>query len=398
MPVARGLVVAVALLGSLPASSQTVFRGAEVSAGIRAVDVHANLLQLLQGYAHYDDLLNYMYFTTRWAPGEFQFQGGGRGSGNLARFIGGAGFGAGTPSEYGVFGGIAVDAVSTTGLSGESYGGYQSLVYFGGALGSVELVLSGKVNFLQGGDGFDIWHNYRRSGESEHYRTALPFSTNDNKFEGDTFTLYENRSGAFVAVTMAAHGGAPTVSANLQPLARLLPNLWGLPVIGFALLDPGDGRGILDLPREVQTPIGTDDALGFGVRFRVVPQWYPTVQLKRAELGFVRSIGDLGADVPFGFGARVVLHRPEETYQVSTDAFASVGLYQYEEDKTPEGHAKYALFLAASYSYNSPDGTTFLPIADAHVFGFQLVWGRPETAKPLIPLIRSAPKKTDDAS
>ncbi|MCK9409106.1 MAG: hypothetical protein WCX28_14670 [Bacteriovoracaceae bacterium] len=44
---------------------------------------------------------------------------------------------------------------------------------------------------------------------------------------------------------------------------------------------------------------------------------------------------------------------------------------------------------AFSYSFNSPDGTTYLPIRGAHVFGIQVVYRLPQMVKPLIPLIES---------
>lgn len=47
-------------------------------------------------------------------------------------------------------------------------------------------------------------------------------------------------------------------------------------------------------------------------------------------------------------------------------------------------------WLALSYSYNSPDSGTFLPIPDVHVIGFQIVYGPVEMARPLLPIMPPA--------
>lgn len=56
-----------------------------------------------------------------------------------------------------------------------------------------------------------------------------------------------------------------------------------------------------------------------------------------------------------------------------------------------EGGRKVATLVgvALSYSYNSPDNTTFLAIPQAHVFGVQIALGPSEMANPLVPLVRA---------
>ncbi len=87
--------------GAAPeALAQATFRGPAIAAAVRrSVDVHDSHLQLLQGNAFRDDLLDYLTFTARWAPGEFVLNTGDRVAGNLARAQVGAGFGFGTASD-----------------------------------------------------------------------------------------------------------------------------------------------------------------------------------------------------------------------------------------------------------------------------------------------------------
>jgi len=44
-------------------------------------------------------------------------------------------------------------------------------------------------------------------------------------------------------------------------------------------------------------------------------------------------------------------------------------------------------WMTVSYSYNTPDSATFLPIPNAHVAGVQWIYGRPEMGRPLVPLL-----------
>lgn len=53
--------------------------------------------------------------------------------------------------------------------------------------------------------------------------------------------------------------------------------------------------------------------------------------------------------------------------------------------------------LAFSYSFNSPDGTTYLPLRGASVWGMQVIYGVAEMITPLIPLIKSLDADSDNS-
>ncbi len=378
------------------ASAQTTFRGPAVAATVRrSVDVHDSHLQLLQGNAFRGELLDYLTFTTRWAPGEFVLNTGDRVGGNLARIQVGAGFGFGKASDWGVFGGLFFDAMATPGAPGMSFGGAQQLMHFGVAVSGVQVTVSGK---LGGADfGLDPWDNFQRESaddedSTERYRPR-PGGVDFPTFENETVTVFEGRSGAYASVTFGDRG-VQNLRLRLQPLVRLLPDAFGLPGIGLRVLDGVEQRlarsesvrvELEDEPLERQYTLDlvTDDALGLGVHARFAVDVRPTVKFRRADLGFVRLPEEVfrALKVPLGVGARVSLAQPLDALEFSAESFVLYGLFASDD-------GTYPVQLGASHSYNSPDASTFIPIEDAHVFGAQLIWGDPAAAKPLIPMVR----------
>jgi len=53
--------------------------------------------------------------------------------------------------------------------------------------------------------------------------------------------------------------------------------------------------------------------------------------------------------------------------------------------------------ITLSYSYNTPESTTFLPIPGAHVVGAQWIYGPSEMGRPLVPLIPKVEKERAEA-
>jgi len=92
------------------------------------------------------------------------------------------------------------------------------------------------------------------------------------------------------------------------------------------------------------------------------------------EGGYVQDFG------PALVAARLMVVRFGDSYGPSAEAFAQF--------KLPK-----IFGIGLSYSYNSPDTLTFLPIHNAHVLGLQLCAGPTEMANPLVPLVRAVDER-----
>ncbi len=136
-------------------------------------------------------------------------------------------------------------------------------------------------------------------------------------------------------------------------------------------------EGVIEsIPANTQLPVFVEDIAALGFRLRVVTEVQPTVRFRSAEVGYQY----LGEEVKIGLQAQTF--RRAEALTGSGEVYAAV---------RPEAFKYASIFaipwITISYSYNTPDATTFLPIPNAHVFGVQWVYGPPEMGRPLIPLI-----------
>lgn len=120
----------------------------------------------------------------------------------------------------------------------------------------------------------------------------------------------------------------------------------------------------------VQLPLAFEDILGSGAYARVVPQAAPKATLRMVDVGCGRSFGD--EDVAFGFGVRGTAFQRSEAWTGSAEAM--VGL------------TTRLVSARVAYAFNVPDAAVLLPIPNAHVIGFQLVYGRAEVALPITPI------------
>jgi len=424
-------VAIVALVGSWGAQSQaaTEFHGSEVGEAVkRSIDIVHDHLQFEQAQHRYQRILWYFGYTHRWSPGKVVFDDGKRVSGNLNRVQLNLGGGFGTYEDGGLIFGAQLDFVQLIGNFGERASGVrmapgQSLLFLGAVWQGFQFTVGQMQNQMSArGMPLDASGRFTSTPDAG-YRIGTPRSIafpeegHDEAWLHTLFTGY-HESGAFFAVTWAnATGGTPghvsEARFNFQPLKRYLPDFAGLPTFGLARLDKWkryyadaldskqgrqlDEAGYVGQPAGVpprtsnpyEVELGTDDALGIGARMRVVGEVYPTPQFRRADFGIVH-IEPLGTRFEIVAAARAIAFRRETTYDAAADAFALIGIPPFRKDPDRMG---WPFHFGVSYSYNSPDGVTFLPIPHAHVFGFQVVVGVPETSKPLIPIVRTVREK-----
>jgi hypothetical protein len=393
------------------AEAQT-FRGDETyEATKRSIDVVGAHLTFLQTQARKQDLLSYYGFTLRWAPGKFAYSDGQTAAGILSRGQQNFGFGIGD-LQGGAFFGAQVDAVSAFSKQKGTWraSAYEGLLFAGGALAGVQATLGYMGAFTTPRDfgldetgGFAVPHAGADSGR----RPGAPdLAGRDVASNFVILSAYDSGSGAFLSAswgeypllrTQETDTGLQTsyvgrerrlseVRANLQPLKQYLPKELGLPMIGLTKLDPAkdnyqEKAKAPDRPTDERTPyeieLGSDDILAGGFRVHVVAQARPSVLLRRAEFGYVEEFRR--GKQRLRLGARGQAFQRVGGFEGSVDAYALYAI----------GPAQ----VGASYSYNSPDGTTFIPVPNAHVFGIQVLFGEPETSRPLIPLVRVIEEK-----
>lgn len=423
-----GLALAAWLVSSPAAAAE--FVGSEVGTSVkRSIDIIQDHLQLEQTQHRYERILWYFGYTHRWAPGKVVFDDGKRVSGNLNRAQMSLGGGFGSYDSFGIIFGAQLDFVQMIGNFGERAGGLraapgQSLLYVGAVGQGFQFTVGQMQNQMSArGLPLDAYGNYTANPDAGHRAgtpryIAFPDEGDDSAFISTLFTGY-HESGAFFAVnyeneTGGRRGRIGEARFNFQPLKQYLPDLAGLPTFGIAKLDKFKryyGEALdsksgkqLDAQPEVRDPagiparnsqdpyeteFGTDDALGIGARIRVIAQVRPEVTFRRADFGIVH-IENLGKRFELVAAARAIAFKRDASYDAAVDSFALIGIPPFKRGPDRMG---WPFHFGVSYSYNSPDGSTFLPIPHAHVFGFQIVVGAPETSKPLIPIVKRVREK-----
>ncbi len=415
--------LAISLLSS-SASAQTIFHGRDINdAAKRSIDIVNDHLVFQQAQARYRSILWYIGYTHRWAPGQFQLDDGRRVSGNLTRVQFNLGGGFGNYETFGVFVGASVDLVAPLARDGGQISALnwtsnagQNLAFIGVVGHGFQATFGQMQNNRNPSDlGLDPYGRFT-AGDRPRYRAGAPgelTSTDDAPWIHNVVTVYHD-SGAFLGITYARHRSfgvdenrISDVRFNFQPLKRYLPDLAGLPTFGIAKLDglkkyyadaldarqgpqpgaatPTPGPAAIPAatsPYEIE--LGTDDALGIGARVRLYTEVYPNPSFRRADFAItqVRPIGRGWALT--GAARAITFRRNIGGMSGAADAFALIGRAPFRDGE----HVGWPMHFGLAYSYNSPDGSTFLPIPNAHVFGFQFVAGVPETSKPIIPIVR----------
>lgn len=414
------------------ATAEPIFTGRGVSdSAQRSIDLVEDHLVFLQHQALRDSTLMYVDGTARWAPGRALLNDGQTVPANLSRTGLGFGGGFGRPSRVALFAGVTWDIIALSGPAFSGIRGFgapaagQALLFLGGAVYGVQVSYAARYSGMGGGDfGRDPAGNFQsRSAQEEgvDFRPGTPSEVRNEDAGGnrefDVLTVYDDHLGVFAAATWTnewQYTGEPRrklseVRAHLQPLrlwARDFVETFGLPAAGVTRLDPlrdyyqeGDVyQEVASLEERAAEPedepaaeyevdFGSDDVLAGGLRWRARGQVAPSVRFRRAEVGLVREVG-LGKQA-LRVGARAHAVYRGDTIEPAGDAFVQLSSASTEMSVLGAQRASFAL----SYSYDSPDTTTFLPIPNAHVFGVQVLIGDPEASKPLIPLVRTVEKK-----
>ncbi|MBI5536973.1 MAG: hypothetical protein HY898_29905 [Deltaproteobacteria bacterium] len=389
------------------------------------IDLTDSQLRLHQANERFGTMYSHFALTSRWAPGEFVMADGTRLRGNLARNQVLLGGGWGDTEEGMFFLGAHIDQLAAVGRPGQDKqsdadrfkpgGVAQMLYYLGGSVAGVQASAGILLNEMGAEQlSLDGYGNFAAE-RSNSPRPGSPPEVQDpsrrhNPPNSALFTLYDGHTGAYLAITYGDQeqrlmteswtgnrtyrtervgSGIQDLRFNLQPLRHYLPAGFGLPFATIARYD----RPLTELSPSPQEQVahkttdfalGADDVLQGGVRWRAVIN--QDGRLRIAELGYVEEfrIGRFG----LLFGARAMAVNRTGSYEPSGEGFLKASLLRKRPDV--EGRATPTWFgLSGSYSYNTPDSTTFIPIPKAHVVGVQLVYGPTEVTKPLIPLVRA---------
>lgn len=147
-----------------------------------------------------------------------------------------------------------------------------------------------------------------------------------------------------------------------------------------------------DVPRAAgkqamfEVPIISQGIAGTPFDARVVMQVYPRPIARLLEVGYSTSTTLWEELVPQA-GVQAKLFYRGDGYVPSADAFLGIFWLYSRRAADPEAENK-GLGIYASYSYNSPDSLTFLPVPDAHVLGIQVAYGNPMALPPPVPNLR----------
>jgi hypothetical protein len=207
------------------------------------------------------------------------------------------------------------------------------------------------------------------------------------------------------------------IQALAQPfrLARQLglPEAVGLPGIGLNRYAPevdyyGDrfndvkdaiaNGGAQPPTREdaiYEIPVVSNDLGGLPVYTRLVTQVSPTPLFRLAEVG-------ASAESPFfRAGARAMMFRRGDSYTGAFDSYAGVFVStetmreEIKKEGGDEMEGAYGLSALLSYSFNSPDSSTFVPLPNAHVIGISVMVGLPEALPPPVPIFHDPLEKAE---
>ncbi|MEB2312438.1 MAG: hypothetical protein OZ921_04650 [Sorangiineae bacterium] len=370
------------------------YTGSEVKLAVDpSIDIMKDHVSFLALQDRYDAMLGYFVLTERFSPLRYVSDDGtktSRVAHRAGEMIGG---GYGTP-QLGFMAGAWIDWIRVgPGPSSQ----FQGIIFGGVALYGFQATYS---SFQSQQLELDPFGNFGdRKGGSSGYTYRPGAGEAEHAFDRvtDAFTVYHSSGASLVVLRAETPTGASYVSdvrAQLQPLKQWLDDEFGLPIIAVQKLDPAraladartSGAQALTQPDTLRAPweieLGSDNLLNQGIRAHVLGRVSPTVSFRSAELGVYRDIDALTV------AARTFAFSRDDRAHLSLDAFARYSIL-------PPGKESlgFPVAVAASYSYDSPDASTFIPLPYAHVFGLQIIVGAPDIAKPVVPIVR--PKKPD---
>lgn len=402
------------LLLAKPASAQTYY-GPEVSALARqSVDVMKMHTYAMRAQLALDRAPMYLELTFRGTPARFQFDDGRTLKAGLSRLGFGTGIGFGKP-RTGVAGflGAQGDYAYVSDFPvlftrpKEFRSGTQQLMLYGG-LSVVGFQVSGGIlartgftglnrqGFFTAGNGAGVRPGAPPdaiaggASDSQEEQTSVAPFVSFTQAEGITAGL------SFARIKQEAATRLAALRTEVAPerLAKSLSDAF-IPGLGFDHFAQGidyygdtfaqmksiaerNAAGLpavstdsISVPATSLIPVSLYDIAQTGLSFRSVTQVSPNALFRQAGLSYVFRYEQL-----FRTAARADLFKRGDGFTGSFEAYAAVA----PADGFPA-------WITVSYSYNTPDASTFLPIPNAHVLGIQWVFGPPEMARPLVPLM-----------
>ena len=394
------LVLFAALLAFSPSrelAAQT-YSGQQVKPAVDAsLDILKDQVNFLGTQDRYDAVLGYVSGTYKLSPMHFASSSGTRSGAMGSRVETMVGAGWGTTSGYGVFGGAWTDIIQMGPAKEQAI---QGIAFIGASAWGFQVAYD---YFLKDDFAVDAFGNFGGAGGNDSYSYVPGGVNKGSRGAKDAFVAYHSTGASLLIVRdrlASGDSGVAEVRVQFQPLVQWLDARFGLPIVALQKLagykangDTTNGAQLFQQdadggasPWEIE--FGSDNLLASGIRAHAIIRVAPTVNFRRAELAKYHDFGNLtvaarafaferGGDMHAGFDSFLL-------YSISKPGAAR---------KEPVG---WPFAIAASYSFNSPDPSTFVPLPDAHVFGLQLVLGVPETAKPLVPIIR--PKQDQEVT
>jgi len=396
------------------------YYGPEISELARqSIDVMKMHKQAMETQLTLDEAPVWFEFSERSMPARFRLDDGRAVRGGLSRLGISLGLGGGQPTTgFAAFAGIQGDYVVVSQFPNmfakiDGFGPYTGEVVFYGGVAFEGLQVSGGMLLSRDftnldRDGYFMADAAKPPPVRPGGPVAADSDTTDPQVRTSTFLMVTHSEGGALGAAFndASRQGQDTLAALKAEFAprRLIDRLElhekiGIPGIGLDLYGRGydyygdrvkamrtavdnaaNTGAALPSPADYYTPptyeipIFSRDIAGLGPWVRVVNQVSPKPLFRMLEVGYEAS-GDF-----FRVAADAKLFRRGAAYTGCAEAYAALGYRR--------------AWWTLSYSYNTPDGSTFLPIPNAHVMGFQVVYGPPEMARPLVPLMaKSADSK-----
>jgi hypothetical protein len=377
MPALPVLALPLSLTALSPGRAETVVDGetfAETAA--TTVNVMRLHLEFLEAQNDYDLASIYALADARSAKAGLLLVDGQRLEGGVTHALGGIGLGYGHPREgLAIFGGFHMDELRAGSFPlGSELEGFQAsrrdqLAYLGlGVLGTQASYGWRRVSRMQG-----------VAPEGDFVPGELPDQlAEQGDHSAQVITVYQ-RSGAGLGAMISPmlETGSYTVDEAKEAVLAALHGEYeprgmtgaaGQAALGFNRLHEG-----MDFYREGssgdgamwEVPITLRDIGEWGLGVQLVPQVAPDISLRSAQAWWNLDVGS-GL-----LGGRVAMTQRNGEPDWSWDVYAQAMGVVFGD------HLLTTAALALAYSYNSPDGDTFLPYSGMHVFALQLNLGVP---------------------
>ncbi|MBL8026823.1 MAG: hypothetical protein JNL74_10460 [Fibrobacteres bacterium] len=380
----RKLIIVALLFFSVGSRVEGVVYGPQFrSATLSSVDMLSSQLTLMQAQSLYNKVLSSASFSYVYAPAEIFMNDGSIIDGAFTRSIMMLSAGYGKINKFGVFGGLQLDWVKEKTTSNDpNEGGY----FLGLSIYNFQLTMAyidQNGPTLDGNYDFTLVKNQQPSDNSGWDNYGLR-----------VFSVY-HKIGLYASATFSdkpqltfSGGERETYMSeskiNFQPLQSMLPSILGLPFLDYSSYTPnysysGDIRDYYDgvgteQEKRHNLQIGADNLFNLKIRSSLTMQVSPEVNFKMGELAYVIMSEKKNAIA----GIRTQVFDDGSGMKVGYDSYLLLSI------------AKKYVNVSFSYSYNSPQRLTFIPLDDLHVFGVQFILGRRETAKAIIPFAASS--------